>query len=66
MKTYHIALIASIVYGLFLAIGCIPKEGYGGMFNELLVLTSMWWMGAWFQVALENARHEEEEDVRPT
>ena len=66
MKTYHIALIIAVLYALFLSIGYIPKEGYGGMFNELLVLSGMWWMGAWFQSALENARHEEDEDVGPT
>jgi hypothetical protein len=66
MKTYHIALTVAVLYALFFSIGLIPKEGYGGMFNELLVLSGAWWMGSWFQAALENARHEEDEDVRPS
>jgi hypothetical protein len=67
MKTYHIALVVAVLYGLFLSIGYIHTEGYGGMFNEMLVLSGMWWMGGWFQAALENARQEEEEeeDVGP-
>jgi hypothetical protein len=62
MKKYHIVLIISVIYALLSALSVIPKEGYGGFFNEIMTFAGIWYLGAWFQAALANAEREEEEE----
>ena len=62
MKKYQIVLTISICYILFMAISVIAKEGYGGFFNELMLLASVWYMGAWYEAAHTSAMMDEEDE----